>query len=115
MKHKERCRFQMMLQNTAGEKVCFMWFVIILNAILAYIVYQDCKAKTGNEDSALGWAVGTFFVGIVLFIVYFLVSSSLPKKQILCPKCQRENLATGQGKSISAKISCPTVGCVCIM
>lgn len=66
----------------------------LFGVCLAYFIYSHALKKTGSQETAIGWGVATFVFGLIVVAIYFLLQSSIPTKQVSCPGCGKENVAT---------------------
>ena len=73
--------------NLPMQGVYALFLSVVINSGLALWVYNDTKLK---ERSGL-WAVGTFFLPLAFFPLYFW--NQIPELVWTCPKCQRDNRA----------------------
>lgn len=66
----------------------------LVGVAVAYFVYSHALNKSGNRDNALAWGFATFVFGLLAVVAYFVLQSNVPAKQVSCPSCGRENIAT---------------------
>lgn len=67
---------------------------------MAWFVHDDCIKKTGDKDKAIGWAIATFFFGIIVLVIYFLLGDSITGHisggPLVCPQCSKENISSSK-------------------